>query len=147
MTDTLSREDRSLLMTAVKSKGNASTELRALDVLRGKGIVGWRRHPAYIAGKPDFYFPTQKVALFIDGCFWHGCPRCGRLPKSRLKFWRAKIIANRRRDTVVNRTLAKRKICVIRVWEHELLRQSWLRRVCEVVGSPHTPLHRSKPPL
>lgn len=73
-----------------------------------------------LPGKPDFAFPRQRVAIFVDGCFWHGCPDHYRRPKSRQDFWDAKVAANVNRDCLVNELLAARGWKVLRLWEHEL---------------------------
>ncbi|MGA7193765.1 MAG: DNA mismatch endonuclease Vsr [Anaerolineales bacterium] len=71
-------------------------------------------------GKPDFVFPKRKIALFVDGCFWHGCPKHSSAPKSNRRFWMKKLKANKERDKFVNRELRKSGWKVVRVWEHEL---------------------------
>jgi DNA mismatch endonuclease, patch repair protein len=71
-------------------------------------------------GKPDFVFPKQKIALFVDGCFWHGCPQHGTMPKNNRPFWEKKLAGNVERDAYVARQLRKMGWKVIRVWEHEL---------------------------
>ncbi len=79
-------------------------------------------------GRPDFAFPARRVAVFVYGCFWHGCPRHGTLPKSNARFWREKIARNRERDREVNRELRRRGWRVLRIWEHELRRttEAWV---------------------
>lgn len=119
MADWLTREQRSRNMASIRSRGNTSTEKRLLSLLRSAGITGWRRHAA-LPGKPDFVFRSQQVAVFVDGCFWHGCPRCYRLPEDNRKYWSAKILANRRRDVSRTRYLRKCGWHVLRVWEHKL---------------------------
>jgi DNA mismatch endonuclease (patch repair protein) len=116
-------------MSLVRGTGNKSTELRAEQSLTENGIGGWTKHPKGMVGKPDFYFPEHKLAVFIDGCFWHACPTCGRLPKSRTEFWHTKIDENRRRDNRVRRKLRKMGYRTMRVWEHELKRDSWVKRL------------------
>jgi DNA mismatch endonuclease, patch repair protein len=74
--------------------------------------------------KPDFVFQKLKVALFVDGCFWHGCPRHATWPKTRAAFWLAKITGNKARDRRVNSALRKRGWTVLRIWEHELARNN-----------------------
>ena len=106
-------------MAAVKSRGNASTELKAIRIFRENKIVGWRRNAA-LFGWPDFVFPKSKVAVFVDGCFWHGCPRCYRAPQSSKDYWSAKIVRNMRRDKIVNRQLTRAGWKVIRVKECQL---------------------------
>lgn len=119
MTDWLSREQRSRNMASIRSKGNATTERAFLRLLREAKIRGWRRH-ADLPGKPDFVFWSQRVAIFIDGCFWHGCPQCYRLPEDNRKYWKAKILANRSRDRRRTRQLRSKGWKVLRIWEHRL---------------------------
>jgi DNA mismatch endonuclease (patch repair protein) len=88
-------------------------------IFRQNGVTGWRRNRP-IVGKPDFVFPKAKVAVFVDGCFWHGCPKCYRAPKSNVPYWRLKIERNRKRDLKVNRELRKRGWVVLRFWECRL---------------------------
>lgn len=71
-------------------------------------------------GKPDFVFSKQKVALFVDGCFWHGCPKHANMPRNNQEFWAKKLQGNKDRDKLVNRELRKLGWTVVRVWEHEL---------------------------
>jgi DNA mismatch endonuclease (patch repair protein) len=116
-------------MSLVRGTGNKSTELRAEQFLIENNIVGWMKHPKGMMGKPDFYFPEHKLAVFIDGCFWHACPTCRRMPKSRTDFWHTKIDENRRRDNRVRRKLRNIGYRTMRVWEHELKRDSWIKRL------------------
>lgn len=127
--DSLTEVGRSELMARVRSKGNRSTELRAIALMESNGITGWVVHPPGIAGNPDLYFPEQRLALFVDGCFWHACPRCGRIPKSRVAFWDAKIKGNRRRDRKVNAMLKQDGYRIMRVWEHSLRDNRWIGRL------------------
>jgi DNA mismatch endonuclease (patch repair protein) len=127
--DTLTSTDRSALMARVRATGNKSTEGIVVAALREAQITGWRRHPTHILGRPDFYFRTARLALFIDGCFWHACPKCGRIPKTRTRFWREKIESNRRRDIRTSRSLRRQGYQVVRVWEHEVKRSAWLGRL------------------
>ena len=73
--------------------------------------------------KPDFVFQKLKLAIFVDGCFWHGCPKHATKPKNNRAFWRRKLSANKKRDQVVNRTLRKSGWRVIRIWECDLARR------------------------
>jgi len=129
MKDPLSKTERSVQMARVRSRGNQSTEIRVESVLRLHRILGWKKHPGNITGRPDFYFPRIKLAVFVDGCFWHACARCGRLPKTRRTFWLSKIEGNRRRDNRLRRQLREQGISTMRIWEHDLKRTSWLRRL------------------
>src|SRR2546428_5887992 len=135
MRDPLSHAGRSALMAKVRGKGNRSTEGRAQAALIRHGIRGWVKHPPDVPGKPDFYFTRQKVALFIDGCFWHACPQCARrMPRSRATFWKVKIEENSARDRRVRARLRRSGLHVLRVWEHELSRNQWLRRLTNVMA-------------
>jgi DNA mismatch endonuclease (patch repair protein) len=120
MTDRITKKQRSKNMAAVKSRGNVTTELSLANFLRKNKINGWRRHNKRLPGSPDFSFPGLKVALFTDGCFWHGCKKCYITPKSNKKFWKAKLLLNTRRDRRNNRELRKLGWTYIRIWEHEI---------------------------
>lgn len=117
--DMWSKSRRSEMMAKIKSKGNKTTELRFLKLLRMHGITGWRRH-VNLPGRPDFFFPIQKVAVFLDGCFWHGCAKCYREPSTNVSFWKQKVVGNRRRDRRNSKDLRARGVRVIRIWEHSL---------------------------
>ncbi len=119
MSDVFTKEKRSEVMSRIKGKGNKDTELVMIQILRSNHISGWRRNQA-VFGKPDFVFPKQKVALFVDGCFWHVCPKHSNMPGNNQEFWQKKLDGNKARDKSVNRELRKTGWVVIRVWEHEL---------------------------
>jgi DNA mismatch endonuclease (patch repair protein) len=104
-------------MRAIRSYGNRSTELRLRASLVQQGISGWRLQQTNVFGVPDFFFPRRKIAIFVDGCFWHGCPGCGHVPKTNTSYWQQKIERNRRRDVLVTKTLQKSGYKVIRLWE------------------------------
>lgn len=125
MSDTFTPEKRSEIMARVRSSGNKSTELRLISLMRRAGIRGWRRNYPLL-GKPDFVFPALRLAVFVDGCFWHGCPRCYRRPHSRRAYWDAKVRNNRRRDARLRQALRRRGWHVMRIWEHELKDESRL---------------------
>ncbi len=113
-------ESRSRNMRAVRSVGNLTTENLLEQLLRHSKTHGWRKHPKAIEGSPDFAFPESQVLLFVDGCFWHSCPRCGHVPKTNRAYWRAKIERNKRRDARVSRKLRAEGFSVIRTWECDL---------------------------
>lgn len=115
----LNKVKRSRVMAAIKSKGNKGTELKLIAILRERGIIGWRRNQKF-PGKPDFVFRREQLAVFVDGCFWHGCRWHCRMPKSRKGFWTPKIARNKERDREVGRLLRKRFWRVLRIWEHSL---------------------------
>lgn len=127
MKDPLSKRERSVLMSKVRNSGNQSTELAVESLLRINKIRGWKKHPKNVIGHPDFFFPATKLAVFVDGCFWHACPKCGRIPKTRVKFWADKIAGNRRRDSRIRRQLSKTGFSVMRIWEHEVSTRNAVR--------------------
>lgn len=111
---------RSRQMAAVRGKGNKTTEWRLRAAFVKAKISGWTIHPKGVVGVPDFYFPKQCVAVFVDGCFWHGCSKCGHTPKTNRRFWNAKILRNRARDRQKSALLRMSGIRVLRFWEHEI---------------------------
>ena len=128
MADVHTEKQRAENMAAIKSKGNRSTEAKFLTFLKKNKITGWRRNYKSLKGKPDFVFPKARTAIFLDGCFWHGCPRCYKAPKSNKNFWSAKKKTNQQRDKLVTEFLNDKGWQVIRIWEHELkgeLTKAW----------------------
>lgn len=115
--DTVERKKRSWIMSQVKSRRNKSTEEALVVVFRREKITGWRRNYDLV-GKPDFVFRKERVAIFVDGCFWHGHPTRCRIPATNREYWISKINRNRARDRKVNRMLRQRGWQVIRIWEH-----------------------------
>lgn len=117
-------EKRSAVMSRIRASGNRDTELRMIALFRAFGIRGWRRSQT-LFGKPDFVFRRERVVVFVDGCFWHGCPkpRHAPMPKNRADWWAAKLSRNKERDLVVTRTLRKQGWTVIRVWECDLAKR------------------------
>ena len=139
-TDSVSRTRRSAIMRAVRSRGNRGTEITLIRILRHHKITGWRRH-LDVFGNPDFIFKKSKLALFVDGCFWHGCSQHCRMPKTNCGYWRPKITSNKRRDRSVNRALKKAGWRVVRIWEHELTRKNQHRciaRLCRILSDDRT---------
>jgi DNA mismatch endonuclease (patch repair protein) len=119
---------RSKIMSCIPGRRNRSTEVALRFELVRAGVRGWKMHYALI-GKPDFFFPRQCLAIFVDGCFWHGCSRCGHIPKTRSAFWSAKILRNKQRDARNSRALRSQGVRVVRLWEHDLANLSSRRRV------------------
>lgn len=119
MTDMFSREERSRIMSKIRSRGNSATELRFIEIMRKHKIFGWWRG-IKLPGQPDFVFPRERLVVFIDGDFWHGNPRKFRLPKSNVKYWTQKILSNKRRDIRINRLLRSRGWSVFRFWQSSL---------------------------
>lgn len=93
-----------------------------------------RERSSAFSVRPDFVFPKLKLAVFVDGCFWHGCPKHATWPKQNAAFWRAKILGNIQRDRLVNRTLRKAGWRVLRIWEHELRRRDEVKLVRRLTG-------------
>lgn len=140
MADVFTKAKRSEVMLRIRSRGNKDTELALARLLRANQITGWRRHiqirgravlprgPKIRAAqqrrpttkfsvRPDFVFPKARLAVFVDGCFWHGCPRHATRPKNNRLFWRRKLAGNQARDRRVNRALRRANWRVIRFWE------------------------------
>jgi len=134
MPDCYPKEIRSKAMSAVKSKNNRSTEKRLIEFFKKFGIKGWRRgYKLY--GKPDFVFLTQRMAVFADGCFWHGHNCRNLTPKENSEYWSAKIAKNRARDEEVTATLTSKNWTVIRLWECEIKKEEILiERFGELLG-------------
>jgi len=128
MADVFTAAKRSAVMSLIRSRGNRATELRLIALMRARGITGWRRH-APVFGKPDFVFRRGRVAVFVDGCFWHGCPKPKHapLPRNNADWWAAKLSKNKARDREVTRTLRKAGWTVLRVWECDLSTKHWPR--------------------
>jgi len=122
--DVFSKDKRSEVMSKIRGRGNRSTERRMAAMLRANAISGWQTHRKDIPGTPDFYFPKLHLALFIDGCFWHQCPRCSKLPAQNDAFWAEKLAKNVRRDRRIRRALNRAGIRVWRLWEHDLERST-----------------------
>lgn len=148
MADVFTKRKRSEVMARIRGRGNQDTELALARLFRRHGITGWRRqillrvtsdrwrvtgkargsvasrvtrHPS-LAVRPDFVFFKSRTAVFVDGCFWHGCPRHATQPRNNAAFWRKKLAGNKRRDALVTRTLRKAGWRVVRIWECALQR-------------------------
>src|SRR5712671_6570435 len=148
MPDVFTKAKRSEVMSRIRGRGNKDTELALAKLFRRNKITGWRRQIQLRVGKlrvesrkqstsprpspqrgegvrvrPDFVFPKLKLALFVDGCFWHGCPKHGTQPRGNRSFWKKKFSRNIARDRLVNRTLRSANWHVLRIWAHELARK------------------------
>jgi DNA mismatch endonuclease, patch repair protein len=118
MVDVLTQEQRKFNMSRIKGK-NTDPEVRLRKLLFANGIRGYRVH-YNILGKPDIVFVKRKIAIFIDGCFWHKCPVDFQEPETRKEFWMAKIDSNVERDTKNTLRLQEAGWTVVRFWEHEV---------------------------
>ena len=131
--DTVAPGKRSWTMAQVRSNGNKSTEGALIRMMRREGIKGWRRgYPLF--GSPDFVFPRERVAVFVDGCFWHGHPVRCRIPATNTAYWEAKIGRNKARDRRVTRALRARGWQVVRIWEHLINQPRTIRRLLKALG-------------
>lgn len=122
MADVFSIKKRSEVMSRIRSRGNATTEMTLARALRRERISGWRRH-VKLPGSPDFFFRKNRLCVFVHGCFWHGCPNCYRKPTSNKAYWSAKVLSNRRRDSRVRRKLSRKGFRTMTIWE------------CQIAGS------------
>ena len=119
MADVFDKEKRSDIMKHVRSKGNKSTELKLIEVFKELGITGWRRNYTVI-GHPDFVFLNKRVAVFVDGCFWHGHNCRNTRPATNSEYWNRKRERNRLHDEEITKRFKSRGWSVIRIWECEL---------------------------
>jgi DNA mismatch endonuclease (patch repair protein) len=142
MAEVISKSKRSQIMAAIRSHGNKATELKLISIFRAQGIKGWRRH-SDLPGKPDFAFSKLRLALFVDGCFWHGCRWHCRMPKTRVEYWKPKIARNKRRDSEIRKQLRSLGWRVVRIWEHSLKKQgNAVTQLCAMLGNgPQTSLN------
>jgi DNA mismatch endonuclease (patch repair protein) len=119
MPDVFNKKTRSRVMAAIRSRENKGTELRLISIFRANRVKGWRRHQKVI-GNPDFVFWRERVAVFVDGCFWHGCEKHGRRPGSNQEYWQSKLARNKRRDKRYTAELKQAGWRVVRLWQHDL---------------------------
>jgi DNA mismatch endonuclease (patch repair protein) len=165
MADVFSKRKRSEVMSRIRSRGNKDTELALAKLLRANGITGWRRHALVRATvesswlkvesrkrkqsktpqpstfnpqltvRPDFVFRKQRTVIFVDGCFWHGCPKHATKPANNRAFWKKKLAGNKTRDRLVNRALRRAGRRVVRIWECDLAKhpESCIRRIQQVL--------------
>ena len=123
MADTFDKSTRSAIMRTVKSKNNKSTELRLIALFQKNGINGWRRN-YQVKGHPDFVFLSKRVAIFVDGCFWHGHDCRNTRPSDNKDYWEKKRARNIKHDAEVTALFEKRGWKVLRIWECELKKRN-----------------------
>lgn len=123
MADVFSKQKRSEIMSRVRSKGNQSTELKLIAIFNELNIKGWRRNYK-VKGHPDFVFPERRVAVFVDGCFWHGHNCRNLTPRDNASYWDKKIDKNKKHDAEITARFIKRGWTVIRIWECELKKKN-----------------------
>lgn len=176
--DIFTKSKRSEVMSRIRSRGNKDTELALARLLRANKISGWRRHVqlrianddlrmradggykiirnskfdiCHFKVRPDFVFRQARLAVFVDGCFWHGCPKHGTQPKGNRTFWKNKFARNIARDRLVNQTLRRANWRVLRIWEHDLhqatKRRATMKRATKkkIHATPHLASGHSLP--
>lgn len=130
--DNLSPEQRSKTMAAVKSEGT-KLERSFFEPLLERNVGSVEFHVEDLPGKPDIVNRQSKIAIFIDSCFWHGCPEHLRMPESNREYWKKKISRNKKRDHKVTKQLENKDWLVKRIWEHSIkkdrARKWWLSRI------------------
>lgn len=138
MADIFDKEKRSEVMSKVKS-GDTAPEMALRRALHKAGMRGYRVR-AKLPGSPDIAYTRYRVAIFVDGCFWHGCPHCYSLPQTNRAFWKAKLEENRERDRRATEKLEDMGWRVIRFWEHEVEKDpdGCVRIVGEIIGKEGT---------
>ena len=114
----ISEAGRSRIMSAIRSR-NTRPEIRLRKTLWSMGLGGYRLN-SRLPGHPDILYTRYKLAVFIDGCFWHGCPEHYTIPEQNTAYWVAKIERTRQRDRQADEELAHQGYDVIRVWEHDI---------------------------
>jgi DNA mismatch endonuclease, patch repair protein len=121
MADVFTPEKRSEIMSRIRSTGT-TPEARLWTMVREALGGRWRidKNVRSLPGQPDVVVPSLRLAIFADGCFYHGCPEHGHVPKSNVDYWLPKLVRNRRRDGANRRALRKLGFAVWRLWEHEL---------------------------
>lgn len=134
MTDKITAERRSANMSRIRSR-DTKIEMRLRKSLWASGVRGYRVHPKTVEGKPDIVWAGKRVAVFVDGCFWHGCATCFVAPTSNTDYWLPKIARNKERDAQVSSSLEGKGWMVVRLWEHEIERDidGSVSRVCGAI--------------
>ena len=118
MADKVSKEARSRIMASIRGR-DTRPEIAVRRILWRHGLR-YRTHDRTILGRPDISNKRKRLAIFVDGCFWHGCPKCYREPETNRDFWRSKVDGNRRRREIVRDGLKRQGFRVIEIWEHEV---------------------------
>lgn len=133
MADIFTVEKRSAIMKNVKPKGNKTTELQLVKYFKENSIKGWMRNYP-VKGHPDFVFLEKKIAIFVDGCFWHGHDCRNTKPKQNENYWANKIKKNKHHDQEITELFQQRGWKVIRIWECELKKKN--RKILEAKIKP-----------
>lgn len=133
MVDVFNKEKRSQIMSLIPSKKNKTTELKLIKIFKQKGITGWRRNYK-VKGHPDFVFLDKKIAIFVDGCFWHGHDCRNTRPANNAEFWQKKRERNIAHDKKINELFERRGWTVIRIWECELKKKNGVQLMIKLKG-------------
>ena len=128
MADIFDKAKRSEIMKKVRSKNNKSTELKLIQIFKENNIHGWRRNYK-VKGHPDFVFLNKKIAIFVDGCFWHGHDCRNTKPKDNQEYWDKKRERNMKHDIEITDYFENRGWTVIRIWECELKNKKALEKL------------------
>lgn len=118
MTDIVSKEKRSEIMSKIKS-GDTALEDKFRKAIWKRGLR-YRKNVKNMPGKPDIYLPAKKIVVFLDSCFWHGCEQHCRMPNSNIEYWQRKIEKNRKRDAEITKQYKNNGFKILRLWEHEI---------------------------
>lgn len=133
MADVFPKEVRSRIMSSIRSK-DTRPELAVRRILWGRGLR-YRVHSRGVLGTPDISNRRRRLVVFVDGCFWHGCPACYAEPKTNVAFWREKVRRNRARREEVRAGLEAQGFRVVEIWEHEAYdTDTVVERVGEALG-------------
>jgi DNA mismatch endonuclease, patch repair protein len=152
--DIFTAKKRSEIMSKIRSRATGPEEalFQTLKKILGKRKV--ERNVRALPGQPDFVIPSLQLAIFVDGCFYHGCPEHGHRPKSNRKYWLPKLARNQSRDKSNRRTLRRMGFAVWRIWEHSLkanrlgpTRETLTRKLKTSIAAPRTPLRAGHPAL
>ena len=118
MADRFPPKVRSRIMASIRGK-DTGPEIAVRRILWRHGLR-YRTHDRTVLGRPDISNKRKRLAVFVDGCFWHGCPKCYQEPETNRDFWRSKVEGNRRRREIVRDGLKRQGFRVIEIWEHEV---------------------------
>jgi DNA mismatch endonuclease (patch repair protein) len=139
--DRIAKDRRSAVMSAVRRSGTQLERVFA-GALAARGLTGFEEQPGGIPGKPDFVHRERRVVVFVDSCFWHGCPQHLRRPSSNTDYWQQKIRRNRARDRRVTAELKAEGWRVVRIWEHSVRNPRalkwWLTRLETLLAAENT---------
>lgn len=141
MPDRISKEQRSKVMSSIRSKDTVP-EITLRKALWARGLR-FRVH--YGPEKIDIAFPSRKVAVFVDGCFWHGCPEHSHMPETNVGYWGPKLVRNKERDAATTRKLESEGWKVVRVWEHEVNDPCIIEKIKKELRAPPSASRASFP--